>query len=179
VSDAVSRLLPEIAAAATAADAAAAIARKRALDPLISKDDVKLARSEMTDAEFDHARLLEASKRLGERLAELKSAEKAAAMKAEHEALSAHRDKLAAELERVAKPIAEIAGLVVQIDACDRKSRNLNATSGLVLGHIRPVLAGAAPVIATLFGDGVVWDAFIAVAGLRSAPVTKGKANAP
>jgi hypothetical protein len=47
---------------------------------------------------------------------------------------------------------AEIARLVAQIDASDREIRNLNATD-LALGHIRHILAGAAPVIATLFQE--------------------------
>ena len=172
-------LVVEVDAAALAADAVASEARTRALDPLLPRDGVALARSEMDDAEFTRDRLTEAARRLGERVAELKALETASAQRAEHERVSADRNRLAAEMERMAKPIAEIAGLVVQIDACDREIRNLNATTGLALGHIRPVLAGAAPVIATLFGDGVVWDEFLAVAKLPSPPVTKGKANAP
>ena len=43
----VSRLLPEVEEATTAADAAAGEARARALDPLLSPDEVKLARREM------------------------------------------------------------------------------------------------------------------------------------
>ena len=43
----VSRLLPEVEAAAQAADAAIGEARSRALDPLLSRDDVKLARRDM------------------------------------------------------------------------------------------------------------------------------------
>jgi hypothetical protein len=68
----------------------------------------------------------------------------------------------------MAKPIVEIAGCVAWINACDRETRNVKATSGSGLGYIRPVLSGAVPVIATLLGDGVVWDAFIPVAGPRS-----------
>ena len=178
-SDDVGRLLAEVKAAANAADAVAKEARTRALDPLLPRDAVTVARREMDDAEFTRDRLTEAARRLAERLDELRALEKARAQRAEHERVLAERDRLAAELERVAKPMAEIAGLVAQIDACDREIRNLNATTGLALGHIRPVLAGAAPVIATLLGDWVVWDEFLAVAKLPSPPVTKGKANAP
>jgi hypothetical protein len=72
----------------------------------------------------------------------LRAFEKASAQRAEHERVSAERDRLAAESEGKAKPIAEVAGLVAQIDACDREIRNLNATTGLALGYIRPALAG-------------------------------------
>jgi DNA repair exonuclease SbcCD ATPase subunit len=178
-SDEVGRLLAEVEAAANAADAVAKEARTRALDPLLSRDDVNGARREMDDASFTWDRLTEAARRLGERVAELRAFEKASAQRAEHERVSAERDRLAAELDRMATPISEIAGLVTQIDACDRSIRNLNATTGLALGHIRPVLAGAAPVIGTLLADGVTRDSFIAVARLKSPPVTKGKANPP
>jgi hypothetical protein len=165
-SDDVGRLLPEVEGAASSADAVAKEARTRALDPLLPRDAVTVARREMDDAEFTRDRLTEAARRLGERVAELRALEKASAQRAEHERVSAERDRLAAELEGKAKPIAEVAGLVAQIDACDREIRNINATTGLALGHIRPVLAGAAPVVSTLLGDWVVWDAFIAVARL-------------
>jgi hypothetical protein len=150
----------------------------RALDPLLSRDEVNHARREMDDAAFTRDRLTEGARRLGERLNELRALEKARAQRAEHQRVSAERDRLAAELERVAKPIAEIARVVTEIDDCDREIRNLNATSGSGLGYIRPVLSGSAPVIATLLGDGVVWDAFIAVAGLRSSPVASGGTGA-
>jgi hypothetical protein len=40
------------------------------------------------------------------------------------------------------------------------------------------MLSGAAPAVAALFQEGVVWDAFIAVAGLPSAAVVSGGAGA-
>jgi hypothetical protein len=86
--------------------------------------------------------LSEAARRLGERLNELRALEKARAQRAEHERVQAERDRLAAEMERMGEPIAEIARLVAEIDACDREIRNLNATTGLALGYIRPALAG-------------------------------------
>lgn len=63
-------------------------------------------------------------------------------------------------------PIAQIARTVSSIAICDREIGRLNATSTAKLGYIRPTLAGAARPIAALFQDAVVWDAFIAVAGL-------------
>jgi hypothetical protein len=57
-----------------------------------------------------------------------------------------------------------------------RPRRVTNATSTAKFGYIRPVLSGAASVVAALFGDAIVWDAFIAVAGLPvpPAPVVRG-----
>ncbi len=176
--DDVCRLLAEVEAAANGADSVAKEARTRALDPRLPGDEATLARREMDDAEFTRDRLTEAARRLGERLSELRAIEKARAQRAEHQRVSAERDRLAEEMERMTEPVAQIAGLVAQIDACGRQVRNLNATSGPDLGHIRHILAGAAPVIATLFGDGVIWDGFLAVAGLQSPPVVSGGAGA-
>jgi hypothetical protein len=61
----------------------------------------------------------------------------------------------------MAGPIVQIAHLVSRIDARDREIRNLSVS------HVRPVLKGASPVIATLLGDAIVWDAFHAVARLH------------
>ena len=135
-SDDVGRLLAEVEGAASSADAVAKEARVRALDPLLALDEVAVARREMDDAEFTRDRLTEAARRLGERLKELRASEKAGAQRAEHQRVSAERDRLAAELDHAAEPIAKIALLVAQIDACDREIRNVNATSGPTLGHI-------------------------------------------
>jgi hypothetical protein len=78
----------------------------------------------------------------------------------------AERNRLAEEMARMVEPIVQMAHLVSRIEACDREIRNLNA------GDVRPVLAGASPVIATLFGDVVVWDALQAVARLHPMPLT-------
>lgn len=56
-SDDVGRLLPEVEGAASSADAVAREARTRALDPLLSRDEVNLARREMDDAFFNRDRL--------------------------------------------------------------------------------------------------------------------------
>ena len=153
-SDDVGRLLAEVEGAANGADTVAEEARTRALDPLLSRDDVNHARRQMEEEAFRRDRLSEAARRLGERLKELRASEKAGALRADHARAQAERDRLAAELERMAEPIAELAGLIARIEACDREIRNINATTGLALGHIRPVLAGAAPVIATCWGTG-------------------------
>jgi hypothetical protein len=160
----VSRLLSEVEAAAKGAEAAAEDARERALDPLV--DDAIVARGAMDDAAFKRDRLIEAAKRLGKRVDELKALEADRRMWAEHERVQSERDRLAEAMERLADPIAQVAHLVRQIEACDREIGRLNATSTSRFGYIRPVLSGAAPAITALFQDAVVWDAFTAVARL-------------
>ena len=91
-------------------------------------------------------------------------------MWAEHERVLDERDRLAEEMERMAAPIVQIAHLVRHIEACDREIGRLNATSAAKFGHIRIVLSGGAPAITTLFQDALVWDTFIAVAGLQRPP---------
>jgi hypothetical protein len=174
----VARLLAEVKTVTSAAEAAAETARKHALDPLLSGDDLKLARREMLDAAFKRDRLQEASAKLTERVEALKALEADRRMGDEHERVEDERDRLAEEMERMADPIAQIAHLVRQIEACDREIGRLNATSTAKFGHIRLVLSGAAPAITALFQDAVVWDAFIAVAGLQAPPVVSGVASA-
>jgi hypothetical protein len=167
----VARLLAEVKTVTSAAEAAADTARKHALDPLLSGDDLKLARREMLDAAFKRDRLQEASTKLTERVEALKALEADRRMWAEHERVLDERDRLAEEMERMADPVAQIAHLVRQIEACDREIGRLNATSAEKFGHIPIVLSGAAPAISALFQDAVVWDAFIAVARLQSPSV--------
>jgi hypothetical protein len=173
----VSRLLPEVEAAANAADAAAGEARARALDPLLYRDDVKVARREMEDAAFTRDRLHQAGAKLADRVEALKALEADRLLRAEHERVSAERDSLAEEMERMAEPIAQIAHTASKIAICDREIGRLNATSTSRCGYIRPVLSGAAPAVVALFLEGVVWDTFIAVARLQSAPDVPGGAG--
>ena len=165
------RLLAEIKEATSAAELAAETARKHALDPLLSGDDLKFARREMDDAAFKRDRLQEAGTRLAERVEALKAVEADRRLQAEHERVLAERDRLAEEMERMAEPIVKIARLVSRDRSVDREIGRLNATSALKHGHIRLVLSGAAPAITALFQDAVVWDAFIGVAGLQPPPV--------
>ena len=155
---------------ASAAEVAAEAARQRALDPQLSGDDVKLARREMDDAMFHRDRLREASTKLAERVEALKALEADRRLQAEHEQISAERDRLAQEMLGMVEPIVRIAHLVREIEFCDRQIGRLNATSALHHGHITPVLMGSAPVVTTLFQDVLVWDAFILVAGLQPLP---------
>jgi hypothetical protein len=164
------RLLAEVKEATSAAELAAETARKHALDPLMSGDDLRLARREMEDTSFLRDRLTEAASRLGERVAELKALEADRRMWAEHERVLAERDRLAEEMERMAEPIAQIADTVSRIAVCDREMGRLNATSTSRFGYIRPVLSGATPAITALFRDALVWDVFVAVARLQPPP---------
>ena len=66
----------------------------------------------------------------------------------------------------MADQIAQTAHTVSRIAICDREIGRFNATSTLRFGYVRPVLSRAAPAITALFQEGVVWDAFIAVAAL-------------
>ena len=165
-SDEVRRVLADVEAATKLAEAAAEDARARALDPLVA--DVIVARRAMDDAAFKRDRLIEAAKKLGKRVDELRALEKARAERAEHKRVSAERNRLAEEMGRMAEPMVQIAHLVRQIDLCDREVGRLNASTALEHGHIPIVLAGAAPAIVALFQDALVWDAFITVAGLPS-----------
>jgi hypothetical protein len=162
----VALLLQEVETATEAADAEAGEARTLALNPLVV--DVIVARRAMDDAAFKRDRLIEAAKRLGKRVDELKVVEVDRRRQAEHERISAERDRLAAEMLGMAEPIVRIARLVREIELCDRKIGSINATSASRFGYIRPVLSGATPAIATLFSDCLVSDAFVAVTKLRS-----------
>jgi hypothetical protein len=55
------------------------------LDPLLSRDEVKVARCEMEDAAFMRDRLHEAGTKLAERVEALKALEADSRMWAEHE----------------------------------------------------------------------------------------------
>jgi hypothetical protein len=164
------RLLAEVREAASAAELSAGAARKHALDPLLSGDDLKLARREMEDAKFKQDRLQEASAKLSERIEALKTLEADDRTWAEHERVEAERDRLAGEMERMAEPIMQIAHLVSRIAVCDCEIGRHNATSKSRFGYIRPVLSGAAPAIVVMLGDAIIWDTFIAVAALRAPP---------
>jgi hypothetical protein len=163
-SDEVGRLVAEVTDAANAADAVAKEARTRALDPLLSRDAVAITRRQAEDAAFESDRLAEAAKRLRERLVELKAIEIARAMRAAHDALTAHRDKLAAEMEGLSGAIAQISRVALQVEAVDREIKRQNPISGRTLGYIQPVLAAAPPIVRQLFGDAAVLDSFVSIA---------------
>jgi hypothetical protein len=166
----VSQLLPEIAAAATAADAAAAEARAKALDPILPRAEVVAVRRQSDDAAFERDRLTEAAKKLAARLVELKAAEDSAALRVEHDALAGERDRLTAELVGMTDSLAQIGKLALAVDACEREIKRWNPASGKAAGYIRPVLAAdLPPALARLFADARVMDSFIGLA-LSSSP---------
>jgi hypothetical protein len=162
----VCRVLRDVEAAAKAAEVEAEDARARALDPLV--EDVSAAQRAMDDAALARDRLIEAAKRLRVRIGELDALEKDREQRAEHDRVLAERNQLGQEMDSMAQPVEQIAQLVSKIEACEREVGRVNATSALGLGYIPLVLSGAAPAIRTLFQDGVVWDAFIAIARLHS-----------
>jgi hypothetical protein len=119
----------------------------------------------MDDAAFKRDRLTEAARRLAQRVGELKALEANRHRRAELERVLAERNRLAEEMARMVEPVVQIAHLVSKIEACEREIRSLN------FSQVRPVLEGASPVIATLFGEVFVWDAFQAVARRHPMPI--------
>jgi hypothetical protein len=167
----VSRLLPEVEAAANAADAVAKAARQRAMDPMLARDAVTVARREMNDAEFGRDRLTQAGKLLGERRVELKAAEDSAALRAEHEALANERERLMGELVGMTDLLVQIGKLAMQIDACEREIKRWNPLGGRTHGYVRPVLGkDLPPTLAGLFADARVMDSFIGMAMAAPSP---------
>jgi hypothetical protein len=146
------RLLAEVREATSAAELAAKTARKHALDPLVSGDDLKLARGEMESTGFALDRLHEAGKKLAEQIEALKALEADRRMSAEHERVLAERDRLAEEMGNMAGPIAQIADTVSRIAICDREIGRINAASTSRFGYIRPVLSGATPPLRSCLG---------------------------
>ena len=161
----VSRLLPEIEAAAAAADVAAAEARSKALDPILPRAEVVAVRRQSDDAAFERDRLTEAAKRLATRLVELKAAENAAVLRAEHEALSRERDRLVGELVGMTDSLAQIGRLALAIDGCEREIKRWNPLGGRTHGYVMPILGkNLPPTLAGLFADVRVMDALVGMA---------------
>jgi hypothetical protein len=91
-------LIKETEAASLSCNDAAERARKRALDPILSANDVAEARRQMEDAAFRRERLQTAVTRLRERLEEVKAQEENERRQLVYDRVKAERDKLAAEL---------------------------------------------------------------------------------
>jgi hypothetical protein len=115
----------------------------------------------MNDAVFERDRLAEVARRLAPRVTEAAAREAVERRRSELERVLSERNRLAEEMARMVEPIIEVARLISRIDALDREARSLN------FSQVRPVLAGASPEIATLFGEVFVLDAFLAVARLH------------
>ena len=164
-SDDVRSVLADVEAAREEAEAEAQRARSAALDPLAQNGDGIAARAAMEDAVFRRDRMAEAARQLGQRVGALRTREADCRRRAELERVLAERNRLAEEMERMREPIIEVARLISRIDALDREARSLN------FSQVRPVLAGASPEIATLFGEIFVLDTFLAVARLHPMPI--------
>jgi hypothetical protein len=113
-------------AAKSAADAAEQ-ARKRALDPTLSANDVADARRKMEDAAFKRDRLQAALGKLGERLKQLQDEEENARRQVIYDKLKAERDQLAKEYTDLYPPLAQkLAELLSLVAANDREVDYLN-----------------------------------------------------
>jgi hypothetical protein len=136
-SEDVSALIKEAKAASLLCNDTAERARKRALDPVLSVNDVADARRQMEDAAFRCDRLQAAVKRLGERLEEVKAQEENQQRQLVYERVRQERDQLAAELSAIYPALAhKLAELLPRIAANDREVEYIN-------GHALPSGAGA------------------------------------
>ena len=123
-------LIGEAEAVATSSAGAADQARKRALDPALSADDVAAARRDMEDSSFVRDRLQEAVRRLGDLLCKVKADEEQARRRLAYNAALVERDQLANELgltypalaAQLAKLAARIAANDALLDCLNRKS---------------------------------------------------------
>jgi hypothetical protein len=128
----VAALIKETEAASLLCNDAAERARKRALDPILSANDVADARREMEDAAFRRERLQTAVIRLKERLGEVKAQEENERRQLVYDRVKAERDKLAAELADIYPAFAQnLAELLPRIASNDREVEYIN-------NHARP-----------------------------------------
>jgi hypothetical protein len=135
-SEDVAALIKEAKAASLLCNDTAERARKRALDPVLSVNDVADARRQMEDAAFRCDRLQTAVTRLRERLEDVKAQEDDQQRQLVYDRVKAERDKLAAELFKIYPAFAnELAGLLPRIVANDREVEYIN-------GHALPSGAG-------------------------------------
>ena len=106
---------------------AAERARRHALDPTLSAEEVADARRQMEDAAFRRERLQMAAARLRERLAEVKALEEDQRRQAVYDRVETERDRLAAELADLYPDFAQrLAELLPRIAANDREIAYLN-----------------------------------------------------
>ena len=131
----------------------------------------------MEDAAFTRDRLHEAGAKLAEWVEALKALEADRRSWAEHERVLDERDRLAEEMgawpTRLRRSLIRSGGSIFVIARLGGSTRH-----EAKFGYIRSVLSGAAPAITALFQDALVWDTFMAVAGLQSAPVVSCGAGA-
>jgi hypothetical protein len=166
-------LLGEVQSVAGAASEAAEAARLKALDPLTP--DVAAARRATDDATFKRDRLLEAYKRLTERLQQAKAEEERHRRQAVYDAAKAAREGILAELEVEAPAVVRLAQLVARSVICDRALEQANRTLPVGAEYLRPTMQAAGPLFSTLFDDAIVADGFVAVARLYYPEAVKPK----
>jgi hypothetical protein len=132
-------LITDVELALIEAGEASNLARAQALSPLLSMDEVAVARQLMTDAQFRQSRLEIAIVKLRERLAWLGAQEADARNQVAYDAAKAERDKLAEELADIypeaAQRIAELLHRIVSNDAMlEQVNRKLPNGKGALLG---------------------------------------------
>jgi NADH dehydrogenase/NADH:ubiquinone oxidoreductase subunit G len=126
-SSGVADLIAEAEAAAIVSEEDAELARTRALDPTLVAADVVAARRASEDATFRRDRLMEATRRLSERLREVRREEEEARRRTAYDTALVERDALAKELAAVYPAVAEqLAGLVARIAANDAVIERVN-----------------------------------------------------
>jgi hypothetical protein len=140
-SDDIASLIVEAEAASIAAGDAAAQARGRALDPVLSAPDVAKARAEMENAAFRRDRLQVAVTKLRERLKAVKAQEEDSRRQVAYAKAITVRDELAKELREVYSALAaQLADLMARITASDREIERIN-THALPAGAERLLVA--------------------------------------
>jgi hypothetical protein len=123
----VAALIKQTEAASLSSNDAAERARKRALDPILSANDVAEARRQMEDAAFQRDRLQAAVTRLGERFEQLKDQEENDRRQAAYDKARVVRDQLAAELADLYPACAQkLAELLARVAANDRHVNVIN-----------------------------------------------------
>lgn len=123
----VAELIKEAKAASLLCNDTAERARKRALDPVLSVNDIAAARRQMEDAAFRCDRLQTAVTRLRERLEQVKAQEEDQQRQLVYERVKVARDQLAAELADIYPVFAQKLGeLLPRIAANDREVEYLN-----------------------------------------------------
>jgi len=144
----VAALIKETEAAIICSSDAAERARKHALDPLLSAEEVADARRQMEDVAFRGERLQAAVTRLRERLQQLNAQEEDQRRWVAYNKAKAKRDELAAELADIYPGFAQrLAELLPRIAGNDREIEYIN-------NHARP--SGAERLlVAELVGRGL------------------------
>ena len=121
-------LIKETQAASLSAEERAEAARARALDPILSSQEVDAARRAMEDARFRQKRLSNAVIKLDERLAQVLAEEEDQRRQIAYDEAQVERDKLAAELTDIYPAFAQrLAELLPRIVANDQEIDRINA----------------------------------------------------